>query len=171
MTKIVSIIGSRETPKDVLETISAISEFFARKVWIIRTGGAKGADEAAFSGANKVKNAKIELYLPWAGYNDLYEYHVEWGQLNWDLAAQYHPTWDKLNLNSKIFHARNVGIILGRENKTPADLVVCWTPNGEETGGTAMGIKTAKKYNIKIFNLGKKNEINKLRKFCKVNIK
>lgn len=167
MNKIISIFGARETPPEICTTIKAIAEFFAKRGYIIRSGGAKGADEAGRLGALKVNGAKLELYLPWKGYNDLYSSHIEWSQENWNLAAKYHPHWDTMSLNSKIFHARNVGIILGRDCQTPSDLAVCWTLNGEEVGGSAMGIRVSNEFNVPLFNLGAKTGLTKLRKFCK----
>lgn len=160
MNKIISIVGSRETPEDQLAKIQEIAQFFAKKGWILRSGGSWGADEAGLSGyikANKQEN--VELYLPWQG--------ILWSQANWDEAAKFHPVWNDLKLNHKIFHARNISIILGLDNQTLADLVVCWTPEGKAVGGSATGIVCAEKNKIKVFNLGSKTGLTRLRKYCK----
>jgi hypothetical protein len=166
MTKIVSIFGSREgfAPDDSLK-IGQIAEFFAKKGWVLRTGGAVGVDEIGLNGFKKITNSKIELYLPWQGYNN--HKGILWSQANWDFAAERHPHWQTMNLNSKIFHSRNVSLILGLNNDEPSDLAICWTPGGEEVGGSATGILIAREYKIKIFNLGEKTAINKLRKYVK----
>jgi hypothetical protein len=166
MSKIISIIGSRETPKDQLAKLTEIAEFFAKKGYILRTGGSWGADQAALDGFLKVPNSKVELYLPWQGFNDHYN-KILWSQENWDLAATYHPKWDELKLNNKIFHARNIGIILGLDNRSPSNLTVCWTPEGKEVGGSATGIKCSVDNKIPVFNLGLKTGLTKLRKYCK----
>ena len=166
MNKIISIIGHRDSPPEILETIEKIAGFFAKKGWILRTGGAEGVDEAARQGYLKAdKSNNIELYLPWQGYNDLRG--LLWTQENWDEAAKHHPKWNSLKGTVKQLHARNMSIILGLDNKSPSDLIVAYTRNGEEVGGTATGIRCGKAHGILIFNLGDKTDLTKLRKWCK----
>jgi hypothetical protein len=43
---------------------------------------------------------------------------------------------------------------LGGDLKTPSSFLVCWTPNGEDVGGTRTAIVLARKNNIEILNLG-----------------
>lgn len=164
MNKIIAIIGSRETPEDQLEKLEQIAEFFAKKEWTLRTGGSWGADQAAFNGFSKV-NGKIELYLPYQGFNE--HRGILWSQENWDEAAKQHPYWETMSLNGKLFHARNVSIALGLDNQSPVDLMVSWTPEGEEVGGSMMCLKLARLNKILSFNLGSKTGLTKLRKFCK----
>lgn len=166
MNKTVAIIGSREAPESELVKIGQIAEFFAKKGWVLRTGGAIGCDSAGLAGFRKVAGSKIELYLPWQGYEDHYG-GILWSQENWNEAAKLHLHWDTMKLNSKIFHSRNVAIALGVDNEQPADVVVCWTLNGEAVGGSAMVISVAKQRKIKLFNLGESKGLDKLRKFCK----
>lgn len=165
MSKIISIIGHRESPSEILETIGKIAEFFAKKGWVLRTGGAEGVDNAALAGFRNIANSKVELYLPWQGYND--HRGILWTQENWNEAAKHHPKWDELKGVVKQIHARNVSIIIGLDNETPSDLVVAYTKNGEEIGGTAMGIRVSKDRKIKMFNIGEPKGLDKLRKFCK----
>lgn len=166
MSKVIAIIGSRETPETELVKIGQIAEFFAKKGWILRTGGCKGPDDAALAGFRKVINSKVELYLPWEGHEDHYN-GIAWSQENWNEAAKLHPHWETMKLNSKIFHSRNVAIALGVDNESLADVVVCWTEGGEAVGGSAMCINLAKQHKIKLFNLGAPKDLDKLRKFCK----
>jgi len=170
-SKIISIWGSRDAPPEVLGNLTKIAEFFAKKGWVLRTGGAIGCDEAARLGFVKAeKESNIQLYLPWQGYNNHYNgiLHTE---ENWKIASQYVKHWDNLKLNHKIFHARNVGILLGSDNQTLSHLAVCWTPEGEVVGGSATGIEISKKEKIVLFNIGSKTGLTKLRKWCKINIK
>lgn len=166
MSKIISIIGHRDSPPEILETIEKIAGFFAQKGWILRTGGAIGADEAGRQGFIKAgKESNIQLYLPWQGYNNLRG--TLFSPANWAEAAEHHPVWDKLSTNIKCLHARNMSIMLSEDNKTPSDLVVAYTDGGKEVGGSATGLSCARKYKIKTFNLGEEKALDKLRKFCK----
>lgn len=169
MNKIISIFGSRDCPPEALENIGKIAEFFAKKGWTLRTGGAKGVDNQALVNFRKTANSKVELYLPWQGYEGHYN-GILHSPENWKLASEYVGHWDNLKLNHKIFHARNIGILLGSDNKSPSDLAVCWTPEGEKVGGSATGVVVCEKEGILLFNIGSKTGLTKLRKWCKKNI-
>jgi predicted Rossmann fold nucleotide-binding protein DprA/Smf involved in DNA uptake len=168
MSKYISIIGHRDSPPEILEKIAQIAEFFAKKGWILRSGGADGVDSAAESGYDKVGGLK-EIYLPWKGFNEN-KSQLEWTKANWDEAAKFHPRWSELKGAVKQLHARNMAIILGLDNNTPSDLVVAYTLNGEMVGGTSTGLRCAAAHDIKVFNLGSKTGLTRLRKYCK-NIK
>ena len=77
------------------------------------------------------------------------------GSQAYDLAARYHPAWQKCSQAMKALHARNAQIILGAKLVEPVGLVICWTPQGKAIGGTAMGIHIAQAYGITIRNLAK----------------
>lgn len=53
------------------------------------------------------------------------------------LASAVHPVWIKLSWGAQKLHARNCQQVLGADLNDPVDVLVCWTPNGKETGGTA----------------------------------
>jgi len=40
---VITIIGSRETPKDKLEQLTILAKQFSASNWILRSGGAPGA--------------------------------------------------------------------------------------------------------------------------------
>ena len=58
-------IGSRATPRAVLETMTVMAAWLARKGWHLHTGGAAGADTAFAAGAPAGLRT---VYLPWPGY-------------------------------------------------------------------------------------------------------
>jgi len=140
-------IGSRKTPNNYLNVMDEISIFLSKQNYTLRSGGADGAD-SAFE-----KNAILkEIYLPWKGFNGKLGYYDISKEAE-TLAKRIHPLKNKLSGPTLKLHARNCYQILGRDLKTPTNFVVCWTPNGEDIGGTATAIKLAKLNNIKVFNL------------------
>jgi hypothetical protein len=161
-------VGSRSTPPEVLATIKTIAEFLAKKGYTLRSGGANGADSAFEEGADK-GSGKKEVYLPWLNFNDN-KSTLLWPQAAWKMAEEIHPAWDKCSVNVRCLHARNCCQVLGYELDSPSEFLICWTENGEEIGGTATAIKLAKKHKIKVFNLGEKGGLTKLRKYCKKNL-
>ena len=140
-------IGSRKTPIDVLRHVEQISKAFTELGYILRSGGAKGAD----SHFEKTALNK-EIYYA----NDATKEAIE-------LASQYHPAWHNCNDYARKLHGRNSMIILGHDLNTPVDFVICWTPDGKATGGTGLGINLANDKDIPVYNLALKNDIEVLR--------
>ena len=146
-------IGSRQTPNIILKYMAKLAKILDEYSYILRSGGADGADSAFESGTmNK------EIFLPWKGFNNndsqLYDIKSE----SFEIAERFHPNWIKLSNGAKKLHARNVHQILGKNLDKPSYFVVCWTKDGKASGGTGQAIRIAKYYNIRIFNLFNKNQ-------------
>ena len=165
-------IGSRETPKEFLDLFTKIASWLSKNGYVLRSGGADGADLAFEKG---VTNNLKEIYLPWKYFNNSNSDLVVHDEEAFQLAEKFHPYWQILKQGAKKLHARNTHQVLGRDLLTPSDFIICWTKNGKELGGTAEAIRIAKAYNIPIFNCGKYTDINKCRQdlwdFLKKNIK
>ena len=58
-------IGSRATPRAVLEAMTTMAAWLARRGWHLHSGGAAGADSAFAAGAPPGTRT---LFLPWPGY-------------------------------------------------------------------------------------------------------
>lgn len=148
-------IGSRETPEEILEMMTKIAEGLSRN-YILRSGGADGADSAFEKGAGDKKIS----YIPWPGFNGSTEECIPVTSAAMKLAGEFHPGWMYLSYGAKKLHARNGYQILGEDLNTPVDFVVCWTPGGKEVGGTAQAIRIAKANRIKVFNLANEEDFN-----------
>jgi hypothetical protein len=152
-------IGSRETPLDILRLMTKIALYLQSKNYILRSGGAYGADSAFSKGCHETNK---EIYVPWHDYNNLPLIH-EISSMAFDMAATIHPKWDKLTTGVKALMARNCMQILGPNLDSPSEFVICWTPDKcihenertSKTGGTGQAIALANKYNIPIFNLAR----------------
>lgn len=149
-------IGSRQTPDNILQIFVELGEFLGNNNVILRSGGASGADSAFESGCDLAKGPK-EIYLPWQGFNDnpspLYGVTLE---AKWTAKA-YHPRWDKLTEKGKALIARNGYQVLGESLENPVDFIICYTENGALKGGTAQALRIAEKWNIPVYNFGKKS--------------
>lgn len=154
-------IGSRETPIDIMKLMTEITIFLYGKGFILRSGGAGGADTAFEAGVPK--DAYKEIYLPWESFkgNSSKLYGV--GHDAIDLAKKYHPAWERLGKYARRLIARNGYQVLGEDLNTPAKFVVCWTVGGKLKGGTAQALRIAKDYNIPVFNLGKDKDLNHIK--------
>lgn len=148
-------IGSRSTPTDVLDKMGKIAIYLASQQWVLRSGGADGADLAFENAANSV-GGEIEIFLPWKGFNGSKDSRfcvVTEEAL--DIASKIHPAWSRCNDAAKLLHGRNVYQILGWGLNDPVDLVICYAKIelGKPTGGTATAINLALSRNIPVVNL------------------
>ena len=151
MTLYYAGIGSRETPPDVCVYMTELARWLSDwQGWRSRTGGAPGADQAIEAG-----DPKACLYLPW-DYFEGRRGHVFKGDMLHRahcIASKHHPTWHKLGDGARKLHARNVGIMLGKDLDDPVKFVLCWTKDGKATGGTGQALRMATDMKIPVFNL------------------
>lgn len=150
-------IGSRETPDDVIDKMIALGKSMGAQGHLLRSGGADGADHAFEHGCDLVGGDK-EIWLPWKGFNGSKSLFVlpKAGYMHeraMSIAESLHPAWDRCTLAARDLHARNVLQILGADFSTPVERVLCWTPNGAITGGTATALRLAQQHHIPIVNL------------------
>lgn len=139
-------IGSRKTPTDVLTIMVGIGKYMADKGYLLRSGGAIGADKAFELGCDKVGGRK-EIFTPETFVRE--PMHIQ--DIAREIAAKYHPNWKNMSGWAKRLHARNAQQILGKELKDPVHCVICWTPDGcknhmqrsIKTGGTGTAISIA----------------------------
>lgn len=151
--KIYAGIGSRSTPPEVCEAMTQLARHLDHQGWVLRSGHADGADQAFEAGA-KFK----EIFLPWPGFNysrpgQFGHTVVEVTQRLEQIARYYHPAWQACSSAVRKLHIRNVAQVLGADCATPADMVICWTPNGSGEGGTGQAIRIAKAYKIPVFDI------------------
>lgn len=158
-------IGSRETPPGVKPMIEEVSTFLSKMGFVLRSGGAPGADsmfEEYCSGDKKI-------YLPWKGFNsnpsDLYLENIdpEIVLKAREIAKKYHPRWNSLSEAAKKLMTRNTFQILGEDLNTPVSFVVCWTRGGTINGGTGQAMRIAKDLKLPIFNLYNKDCVHKIK--------
>lgn len=150
-------IGSRQTPPEILTLFTHIAGYLCDKGYILRSGGASGADSAFEVGISDP--LKKEIYLPWKGFNGNKSVFYNVSREALQLAERYHPGWSYVSSGGRLLHGRNVYQVLGRDLNTPSSFVVCWTKDGKASGGTGQAIRIALANSIPIFNLKNSNEM------------
>jgi hypothetical protein len=180
MTKILTGVGSRETPKPILDLIRKVSKKLVLSGYTLRSGGADGADTAFYEGwlgAYKEDQdvPEAEIYLPWNGFNNhktgknyLVVDDKEILSQAEELVNKIHPAGSKLSRGAKALHTRNCFQVLGRELSIPSTLFLCYAKvdsKGEPSGGTRTAIKLAEEYNIKVTNLFVKEDLERVQKY------
>ncbi len=158
-------IGSRRAPRDVCLTMEKAARRLEERGYTMRSGGADGADAAFENGCSKK-----QIFLPWPGFNGRQSdfYGVTGESLK--LASAVHPAFDRLSEPVQKLMARNGFQVLGQDLRTPADFVLCWTPDGAETeaershktGGTGQAIALASRWQIPVFNMARPDALDRL---------
>ena len=149
-------VGSRETPQVILDLMFKTAKYLDSKNYILRSGGARGADCAFEMGASIDKchvysiNAKHKAVsgkpsiIP-----DLEKFR--------DLAKLCCLHYNKINSQyAKDLHTRNICQIIGSDcdNIIKSEFVLCYTQYGEYKGGTTTAIRCAERFDVPIFNFG-----------------
>lgn len=161
-------IGSRETPVNVMSKMSIIAKILEEKQYVLRSGGANGADTAFEMGVNSW--TKKDIYLPYPEFNGRSSkkspfIYIPFGDEDFDKAYEsikVHPSKGKMGASAKNMMLRNYFQLYGIRNQPKSEFVICWTPdaaNGTtikttyETGGSGQCIRLAALENIPVYNL------------------
>ena len=162
MARFYAGIGARKTPTNIQEVMTQLAAKLEQDGWVLRSGGAAGADSAFERGVvNPQTNAQI--YLPSQSFNSrtagsqpqfLNYQSLPGSQQAFATLHQHHPAPQKLSPFAQHLMARNAMQVLGPDLRSPSSMIVAWTPRGEVTGGTGQALRMAETYQIPIRNLG-----------------
>lgn len=163
-------IGSRETPLNIGEIMIQWAYYHSLEGFVLRSGGAEGADTFFEIGADLAKKndptkGKKQIFLPeknffkhnspWYLDNlDIFETQENIDKLNRELmlvAGRFHPYLNGMNEVGRGLMLRNTQQVLGPYLNDPSMAIVCWTPDGaidhegrsRITGGTGQAISIA----------------------------
>ena len=162
---IVTIIGSRETPANILETLVNIAAKLMANGHTVRSGAAGGADETVNTAyhrnaRNGIQQTEPEIFVPWYGFGKEIQgslkYQIQGSNTEAaKIAEQIHPAWERCSQGAQKLHTRNVCQILGADIKTPSDVVLYWCKEqfGKPTGGTATAVNLASKHKVTTINM------------------
>ena len=149
-------IGSRQTPATILEPMENIAYLLAKRGYVLRSGGADGADSAFERGCDKAGGPK-DIYIPWKNFNNR-----GWGadagivpdlEAAREIVMHTHPAPHRLTQGAMKLHSRNPYQILGEGLANPSAFVIAYTEGGKLKGGTATAIRLAQEYGIPVYNL------------------
>ena len=146
MNKFYTGVGARKTPTYILELMTDIAQCLYQQGYVLRSGGAEGADRAFELGAGNLK----EIYLAKHATKEAME-----------IASKFHRAWHKCSQFAKALHGRNAFQVLGHSLGHPSEFLICWTPDGCNshlnrdwiTGGTGTAISIAWANGVPILNL------------------
>lgn len=146
-------VGSRDTPDDILQLMREFGHLAGQEGWLLRSGGARGADRAFHDGARR-SGMPSRIYLSETsrlGGDCLFATTP----VHRDTVSTFHPRPDLMNPSGIELMARNACQVFGEDFTNPSRLVVCWTEGGGLKGGTAQAIRMAKAVGMPVLNFGK----------------
>ena len=150
-------VGSRECPADVGKLMTKIATFLYEEGYVLRSGGAPGAD--TFFERGVPSDDGKEIYLARKGdFGNKSSLHGVCDDAL-AMAKSIHPNWNapgmvRNNNHGRQLHARNCYQVLGPNLDNPARFLLCWTERGEAAGGTRTAIKLAERNDVPVFNFG-----------------
>lgn len=145
-------IGSRETPTDVLEKMHLIGQRYAEAGWILRSGGARGADTAFEVGCD-LGNGDKQIFLPKRMHNGNASPFYDCPKEAYKLLDDLFPEAKNRLPYVRDLLARNMQQVFGPNLDDPTDLIICWMKKKVPTGGTGWAVKAAMRFDIPVINL------------------
>ena len=133
-------VGARITPSNVLWRMTKLATILESKGYALRSGGAKGADQAFERGLTVPSRA--EIFLP---SNDT----PAWAKV---FTEHFHPAPHRLKEYTRKLMDRNAMQILGHKGDDPVDFLVCWTADGKDSGVTGHACRIARYCGIPVYN-------------------
>jgi hypothetical protein len=154
-------VGSLRTPAPVLALMRDLGATLAQRGWILRTGGASGADQAFAAGA-RGERGRVEEFLPWPGFAGRADARLARpSAAAYALAARITPRGRGCHGAARALHARNSHQVLGADLDEPVHVLLCWTPDvtldgrGPRSGGTGQAIRVARAAGVDVVNLAR----------------
>ena len=155
MSRFYAGIGARATPPEILSLMTRAAFALTKRGYVLRSGHAIGAGSAFERGAGR----DAQIFLPAAGWRgSASAFHPEtlgaefWGRAR-TIAAAHHPGFAGLSAFVQALHTLGVFQVLGSSLDSPAEFVLCWTADGEASGGTGQALRIAASHGVPAFNL------------------
>lgn len=157
-------IGSRDTPEELRGDLTDFSYHLENMGYCLRSGAAKGADQAFEKNIKRkeifVAELKPAKHKPQKtkGLNNISPPLVKKA---FELAQQHHGGWHNLSDYSKKLMARNCMQVLGETLDRPVDFVLCWAEKvyyddhgliKNVSGGTGMAVRLAYSLGIPVIH-------------------
>lgn len=154
----IAIFIANDFPEEVKQSLIKVADKLISLGYTVRFN----ADELPiYQQITGFSRAFTEGYVPFKGFNDIESNFCWKTKTSEDIAMKSSPVYDRLPKLVKLLIERNVRLLFGSRNNSPAKCVVTWSPDGAVRGfevsyatGYARGIiELAYKYKYPIYNL------------------
>lgn len=155
----------RDFPQDIKDKLINFISMLISKGFTVRFNA---EDKDLVNRVTSLSTTNIEAHVP---FNDFKGNRDDpegikskfcWNSKTTDHIAQVNfPAWEKLPRIVQIIMSRNVRMLIGSNNNSPAKFLITWSPDGatctkevsNETGNVGTYIKVADKLSVPVFNL------------------
>ena len=169
--KTIAVTAERDAPEEVYGPLAQALKAAEDCGFVIRTSALSELEQGV---SNNHKN--VELVLPWKGFNELDSKFTYTPDEARELAKRAHPTWSALKPGPQTFCATKVRLVLGKDLKSPVQLLIIWTQDGAQsirdctptTGLTRVAIDIAAQMRIPVFNLQRPDALQNIKAFFNV---
>ena len=168
-------IGSRNTPAHIQDKMQELAAALAGHGYILRSGGAAGADSAFEQGCDRAQGAK-QIFIPWNGFKprmnvpDVRRTTNERGVLMpaqpadaEAISARFWPSdyvvWSALKSSTRALMARNTCQVLGPQLDRPAEFVLFWKPTDGRSSGTDHALRIAAAYEVHCVRVADRTQV------------
>ena len=170
--KSIVITGNENPPPAVLQALQRIIPELEKRNYVIRSGGMKGMESAVEEMARN-----LEVHLPWKGFDGKESKFTYTSDEAKEFAKRYHPSWDQVKPVVQTFCAKNVRLMLGKDLKSPTQVLIIWSEDGAEhvrertakTGLTGVAVALATDLRIPVFNLQRPDAEQRLMQYLTAN--
>ena len=148
----------KDFPEEVKSQIFDIASKMLGKKMTVRIN----ADDKAFiDRLMALNNDKVEVYLPWRGFNQIEGKRTFNTITCKDIAAKHFIGWEKIPDSVKAIMAAQVRMMFGDRNNSIALCLITWSKDGaskpmevgKDTGRVSFVIKMAASYGFPVLNL------------------
>lgn len=154
-----AVTGNPDAPPEIQAKVEETVKRLDNLGYTTRTGGLEGLETVA----EKAASQKLELQLPFRGFNNKESKHTWSDERVMAVAKQFHPAFDGLSKGAQSFLGKNVRLILGSKAESPALFLIVWTEDGCEsikdrtakTGFAGHPIAIASHLGIPVFNFAR----------------
>lgn len=158
----IAIYIDRDFPDEIKQKLISIASRLINNKMVVRYN----ADDVEIHNAiSEISTAKTEAYTPWKMFNNIESKHYYNTETAKHVASSNFQGWDKIPDAVKAMLARNVRLIFGDKNRSPAICLITWSPDGasrapevtKDTGKSGFLIKLASTYGFSVLNIAKPN--------------
>ena len=152
-------IGSRSVSDMVGRTMASLAKTLNVMGYCLRSGCAQGSDQWFQKGVGEQPEAQI--WLPWENFNQ--DFQEQFPDHDYRLVDdddsdarnsvnKFHSNPEKLSVAGRLLMCRNFRQVKGL-GQPDSEFVICWTPDGKDSGGTGFAIRVATHWKIPVYNL------------------
>lgn len=165
-----AVTGNNKPSSDVVERIGKVMRKLDSMAYVARVGGHTDLEKAVEGFADP---KTVEVHLPFKGFDERQSKFSFTGTFVTDVAAMFHASWDGLSKGARVFMAKNIKLLAGKDGKSRAMFLIVWSEDGAETtdavsnrtGNVGHIIKAAQAYRIPVFNFGNRDAEERLAQY------